>query len=276
MAGLIAGHGERNGVTGVAPAAKILPIRTFRVAPQSHALALGIRWAGTHGAQVINVSLTTAPSRDLEDAISLAQARDALVIAGSGDSSTGVLLGYPAAMPGVLAVGALGRDGEHADFSVTGPKVEICAPGVGLVTTGPDGDYREVDGTSAATAIVSGAAALVRSKFPALSAPEVVHRLTATATDIGPPGRDDECGHGALNIVKALTADIPRASAEPPTPEPPAPGPPTLGPAAAAPPAGQPGSRRFLTVAAVSTVVATTGAVLAYLASTRPRTRRRP
>jgi MYXO-CTERM domain-containing protein len=66
-----------------------------------------------------------------------------------------------------------------------------------------------VDGTSPATAIVSGAAALVRAKFPQISAQEVIHRLTATADDIGPPGRDNECGFGVLNIVKALTADVP-------------------------------------------------------------------
>jgi subtilisin family serine protease len=51
--------------------------------------------------------------------------------------------------------------------------------------------------------------ALVRAKFPQLPAAEVIHRITATADDIGPPGRDDECGYGELNIVKALTADVP-------------------------------------------------------------------
>ena len=45
--------------------------------------------------------------------------------------------------------------------------------------------------------------------FPDMTAQQVIHRLTATATDIGPPGRDKECGFGALNIVKALTADVP-------------------------------------------------------------------
>jgi subtilisin family serine protease len=51
--------------------------------------------------------------------------------------------------------------------------------------------------------------ALVRAKFPQLSAAEVIHRITATADDIGAPGRDDECGYGELDIVKALTADVP-------------------------------------------------------------------
>jgi subtilisin family serine protease len=64
-------------------------------------------------------------------------------------------------------------------------------------------------GTSNSTAIIAGAAALVRSKFPTMSAAEVIHRLTATADDKGPPGRDDQYGYGIVNIVKALTADVP-------------------------------------------------------------------
>ena len=89
----------------------------------------------------------------------------------------------------------------------------ICAPGVGIISTGRNRRYIETSGTSDSTAIVSGAAALVRSKFPDLSAPEVIHRLTATATDNGKPGRDNECGFGVLNVVKALTADVPPLSA---------------------------------------------------------------
>jgi subtilisin family serine protease len=64
-------------------------------------------------------------------------------------------------------------------------------------------------GTSDATAIVSGAAALVRARFPELSAPEVIRRLTSTADDAGPPGRDVEYGYGILNIVRALTEELP-------------------------------------------------------------------
>ncbi len=64
-------------------------------------------------------------------------------------------------------------------------------------------------GTSGATAIIAGAAALVRAKYPDLSATEVIHRLTATADDKGPPGRDDEYGYGVVNLVRALTANVP-------------------------------------------------------------------
>jgi subtilisin family serine protease len=119
---------------------------------------------------------------------------------------------YPARYQGVLAVAGVDRHGKHADFSVTGTPVVLSAPAVDIVSTGllsENGGYRASEGTSDATAIIAGAAALVRSRFPQLSATEVVHRLTATADDKGPPGRDDLYGYGVVNLVKALTADVP-------------------------------------------------------------------
>jgi subtilisin family serine protease len=109
-------------------------------------------------------------------------------------------------------VGATGRDGKHMSLSNVGSAVQICAPGQKVFSTAPDNKYFNIDGTSASAAIVSGAVALVRAKFPQLSAAEVIHRITATADDIGAPGRDDECGYGELDIVKALTADVPPLS----------------------------------------------------------------
>ncbi len=78
-----------------------------------------------------------------------------------------------------------------------------------IYSTSINGKYRKGTGTSDATAIVAGAAALVRSKYPHLPAAEVVHRLTATAVDKGPPGRDDQYGYGVIDLVAALTADVP-------------------------------------------------------------------
>ncbi len=96
---------------------------------------------------------------------------------------------------------------------MSGPQTALAAPAVDIFSTGPEfppyNGYRIGNGTSDATAIVSGVAALVRSKFPNLSAAEVVHRLEATADDKGPPGRDDDYGYGIVDPVKALTADVP-------------------------------------------------------------------
>jgi len=110
---------------------------------------------------------------------------------------------------------------------VAGQEVAISAPAVDIVSTGLGHGYRVGTGTSDATAIVAGVAALVRSKFPDLSAPEVIHRLTATAIDKGKPGRDDEYGYGIVDPVGALTKDVPPLSAAPSL----------FGPSATAPPA---------------------------------------
>lgn len=213
MAGLIAGHGRTgtDGVLGVAPEARILPVKDQGSGNKgdSGTIAAGIDWAAHNGAKVINVSSSAAPSRSLNEAVATAAAFDAVVVAGSGNRPAFFRIGYPAAVPGVLAVGAVDRSGKHASFSVEGAPIQICAPGVSLETTRLKGSYSTSTGTSPATAIVSGAAALVRAKFPDLTAQQVIRRLTATATDIGPPGRDDECGFGLLNIVGALTADVP-------------------------------------------------------------------
>lgn len=118
-------------------------------------------------------------------------------------------MGYPATEKGVIAVGGINRNGEHAAVSVTGPEIDVVAPAVDIYSTSYDGKYSKGTGTSSATAIVAGAVALIRSKYPDLPAQEVAHRLTATAIDKGPPGRDDEYGYGVIDLVAALTADVP-------------------------------------------------------------------
>jgi type VII secretion-associated serine protease mycosin len=213
MAAIIAAHGRNgdDGVLGIAPSAKILPVKVSKSDGLMSAAraAKGIRWATDQGAKVINASISTGVSFDVEDAVAAAIDSDAIVVAAVGNTSKGFLITEPAMIDGVLAVGAVGRNHKHAPFSIVDPKVQICAPGVDITTAEPKNKYIDVSGTSEATAVVSGAAALVRAKFPQLSAKDVINRLTATADDIGPPGRDSQCGFGALNIVKALTADVP-------------------------------------------------------------------
>lgn len=150
-----------------------------------------------------------------------------MVVAAAGNRPDDKKVIYPAAYPGVLAVGGVDRNGRHAEISVTGPEVVLAAPAVDIMTTGTRANggngYHLGRGTSDATAIVAGAVALVRAKYPHLKAPEVIHRLTATATDKGAPGRDDQYGYGIVNIVKALTADVPplpEASLVPANPNP--------------------------------------------------------
>lgn len=213
VAAMIAAHGRNSndGALGIAPSSRILPIKIGddenNMSVDSAAEAFD--WAASHGASVINMSAGTGPADKLIDSVDAAIGKDIVVVAAVGNDSKAAIISYPAAIDGVLVVGATDRGGKHASFSVVDTKVDICAPGKDITTAEPKDKYADVDGTSVASPIVAGAAALVRAKFPDLSGPEVIHRLEATADDIGPPGRDDQCGYGELNIVKALTADVP-------------------------------------------------------------------
>jgi type VII secretion-associated serine protease mycosin len=210
MAGIVAGrgHGRDRGVLGIAPAAKILPILTpVAVLATSDSIVAAIGFAVDHHADVINMSLTAADDDALHAAVRAAAAADVVLVAAVGNKRDIAGNGYPGRYPEVLTVGAVDRRGAVADYSVRGPQVKIVAPGTDILTTAASG-YCVCSGTSEATAVVSGAAALVRARYPDLSAAEVVHRLTATATDAGPKGRDDAYGYGRLDVVRALTARV--------------------------------------------------------------------
>jgi type VII secretion-associated serine protease mycosin len=219
MAGIIAGHGHANGagVLGIAPKAKILPIQ---VVAGDHigdegVLATGIEAAVQRGVQVISISLGERSSVALQAAVEHAQRAGIVVVVAAGNKPIVSTVEWPARYDGVVVAGATDRDGNLADVSVTGPEVLISAPGVDIVSTGSRDRYWKSTGTSDSTAIVAGVVALIRSRFPKLSATEVIHRLTATATDKGPKGRDDQYGYGIVNPYAALTVDVPSASASP-------------------------------------------------------------
>ncbi len=211
IAGLIAahGHGRGDGALGIAPKASVLPVTIGnKTAPERQ--AAGIEWAAEHGARVI--CLATGSDFDderLRHAVRDAFAHDIVLVAGVGNHPGDSEVLFPARYEGVVAAAGIDRTGKLADVSVTGPALVLSAPAVDIVSTAPHAGYGIGVGTSDATAIIAGAAALVRARYPNLSAPEVVHRLTATAIDKGPPGRDDQYGYGVVNLVGALTADVP-------------------------------------------------------------------
>jgi subtilisin family serine protease len=194
----------------------ILPVRVgvteLDVPKPYDSIAAGIGFATEQGANVVSISISAADTVDLRAAVADAAAHDVVVVAGIGNRPNDLAAAFPARYPGVVGVGAVDRTGTHADFSITSPEVDIVAPGVDIVSTAPGGGYRVGTGTSDATAIVAGAAALIRSRYPSLPAAEVVHRLLATADDRGAPGRDDAYGYGVLNLVRALTATVPPAA----------------------------------------------------------------
>lgn len=217
MAGLIAAHGRSDGTgaLGIAPKAKILPIKALFDNPEvddndkEDYLAAAVERAVSSGADIVSISASGWHTPRLARAVKAAWTADVIVVAGTGNRPVDTRVTYPAKMEGVIAVGGVDRNGRVADISTRGPEVDIVAPCVDVYSTSFDSRYRGGTGTSNSTAIVAGAAALVRAKFPDLSAEEVAHRLTATAVDKGPPGHDEQYGHGVVDLVAALTADVP-------------------------------------------------------------------
>ncbi|WOX25396.1 type VII secretion-associated serine protease mycosin [Streptomyces solicathayae] len=226
MAGIIAGHGHgpgrQDGVLGIAPQARILPVRVILEGTdksrakarttRGSALAQGIRWAVDHGADVINLSLgddseSAHPDAGEDSAVQYALARGVVVVASAGNGGDkGDHISYPAAYPGVIAVTAVDMYGTHASFSTSRWYATVSAPGVDVVIADPDRRYYEGWGTSAAAAFVSGAAALVRAAHPDLTPAQVKQLLVDTARDRPKGGRNDDKGYGTVDPAAAIRA----------------------------------------------------------------------
>ncbi|WP_275411836.1 type VII secretion-associated serine protease mycosin [Winogradskya humida] len=216
VSAIIAGRSDDNaGVVGIAPKAKILPVRVLdreNRYDDAMIVAKAVRWAVDNGARVINLSLGgNGSSAALAAALDYAFAKDVVVVACTGNASTSTSTGvwYPAREPGVIAVAGMEKDGTDLwSGSITGKETVVTAPATQLVGARPDGYWR-VQGTSFAAPMVSATAALIRSRWPTMPAGEVVNRILKTAKDRGVPGRDDEYGYGMVDPTGALTAELP-------------------------------------------------------------------
>ncbi|MGY0231285.1 type VII secretion-associated serine protease mycosin [Longispora urticae] len=217
----------RTGFRGLAPGARVLPLRVSEQElvngeTQGKSSAAGlinaIRYAADNGAKVINLSLTTDDSPELRAAVDYATGKDVLLVAAVGNRQNGdKRVPYPAAYDGVLGVGAVDSAGQRYPESQIGPYVDLVAPGVAVTVAARQSGQATVNGTSFATPFVAGAAALVRQYHPGLSAAQVAQRLIATA-DPAPGGRrSDAYGYGVVSPYRAVTdltaVGTPRADA---------------------------------------------------------------
>ncbi|MFI1656090.1 type VII secretion-associated serine protease mycosin [Streptomyces sp. NPDC020472] len=222
MAGLIAGTGARdggNGAFGLAPGAKILPVRipgleggdVSMVAASerfNRVVPPAIRYAADSGAKVINLSVGNHQgSQALTDAVKYALDKGALVFAAvgnSGDKSN--KLEYPGATPGVVGVGAVDKKLTRVPMSQYGRQVDLVAPGKDTVAAcGGGTGICKSTGTSDATALASAAAALIWAKHPDWTNNQVLKvMLNTIAAPTEGPKRNDYIGYGAIRPLRAL------------------------------------------------------------------------
>ncbi|WP_240506202.1 S8 family serine peptidase [Thermoactinospora rubra] len=228
MASLIAGHGHgpggSRGVIGVAPEARVLSVRViledeepgfhkFNTAERyENVVANGIRYAVDHGADVINMSISKElATKEERAAIRYAISKGVVLVAAAGNEGArkaGVNgfapYSYPAAFPGVVAVGAIDRRLRRASFSNVNPSVLVAAPGVDILGAGPGDEYWVGRGTSQATALVSGVAALIKSRYPRMSPPLVAQALTRGVIRQPKGGYDTGTGFGVVSAARSL------------------------------------------------------------------------
>jgi type VII secretion-associated serine protease mycosin len=216
MAELIAARGTGGGYAGLAPKSRILPVAVVNGVQ----VAEGIRWSVDNGAKVISISMGSiaigACSEDLQGSVNYAVEHDVIVVASAGnsgnsDNNTEV----PGSCPGVTAVGAVERSGQPWEKTQRKPYVAVAAPGVDMSLKNNYNEQVTASGTSNSTALVSATMALVRAKYPRLSARDVVQRVVGTAHDTGPAGRDDTTGNGIVDPARALTQTVPHDTANP-------------------------------------------------------------
>jgi Subtilase family len=234
LASLIAGHGhgskDASGIHGIAAQATILSVRvtlspgdplwsnTRLTSRLPNDIAAGIRYAVRRGARVIalpadpgmpgiagygGVRAAAGGSAAEQAAVSYALHHNVVLVAPAGDNAqSGDAPNYPAAYKGVIAVGAFDRNFVKAPYSSHQRYVTLTSAGSGVAMATPAG-YRTMNSTWAASSIVAGVSALVRSDFPSLTVPEVVKAMTA-GTFYKPQGGALGSGYGTVDAAKAI------------------------------------------------------------------------
>lgn len=214
IAGLVAAAGNNGlGVAGTAWGVRLLVYKALNSqgTGSATAIAQAVNDAVNRGAGIITLSLSlSASSTVLQNALQSAYAAGAVIVASSGNQSGAVT--FPAAYPEVIAVGATTHWDDWAGYSNYGPPLDVAAPGGvstdQILSTGLNGSYTSLYGTSMAAPYVAGVAALMRSVAPQLSNSTVAGILRNTADKVGTfpysGGRNDYLGYGRVNAAKAV------------------------------------------------------------------------
>jgi Subtilase family len=201
------------------------------------AIAQGIRYAVAHGAQVIDLPpdpgrpnpnaiaalpvprfATQAPqlngilaaeggSTAEQQAVAFALSKGVVLVAPAGDNALGTdAPNFPAAYPHVISVGAIDGSFHRGVFSSNQPYVSVLAPGVGVTAADSAGGYTTVSSTNAASAMVSGVAALIKAQYPKLTPLQVQQAIT-TSTEVRPAGgQAPGSGTGSVDAGRAMLA----------------------------------------------------------------------
>ncbi len=224
VAGIIAAQAKNGkGVAGIAPNCRLAVAKVLgdSGSGSDEAVASGIRWCADVECQVINCSLGGGNrSPMITAAIDYAISKGAIVVCAAGNEAGRV--GWPAADPNNLCIGAIGPNKVLASFSNRGNEVDFVAPGVEILSTYARGGYATLSGTSMATPWIAGLLAMVISDASVsesfdLAIANVRAILAAASIDLGPAGKDPGYGNGVPNPADIVHSPTPVVT-DPPIP----------------------------------------------------------
>ncbi|MGD9677720.1 MAG: S8 family peptidase [Vulcanibacillus sp.] len=184
VAGTIGAVNNQYGVVGVAPKVSIYAVKAFNkdgTAKLSNIIK-AIDWCIDKDMDIINMSFgfnETSPT--FREAIVRCYQSGILMVAASGNNGTQGRIEYPAEFQETIGVSSINENNQISSFSTVGPQVDLAGPGENIISTWLNNSFREVSGTSMAVAHVSGAAALLKSRYPRISSNELSYLLQKNA-----------------------------------------------------------------------------------------------
>ena len=199
---IMAEQDNSQGISGLAPKTKVMVVRVLNSLGTGYSsdIAEGIVYAVDNGARVLNLSLGGTSLSSMEyDAVKYAWERGALIVCSAGNSGDGLNpVEYPCSLPYCISVGASDPSDNIASFSTHNAFVELAAPGVDILSTTVNGQYKSDGwtGTSMSAPHVSGLTALLLSHYPDLANWQARLLLRAAAIDRGSSGWDTYFGYG--------------------------------------------------------------------------------
>ncbi|MBI4836607.1 MAG: S8 family serine peptidase [Candidatus Abawacabacteria bacterium] len=228
-AGIIAANNDTVGIVGIAPTARIMPLKVLDEDGRGRTsnVIKAINYAVAKGAKVVNMSFggAGADTVALINTCNNAVNAGVVLVASAGNANTDILQNHfaPASIPSVIAVGSITSLGDKASFSNTGNGLSLVTPGVSLLTTRSQGseenaaqvladgsnNYIISSGTSFSSPMVAAAVALLIEQNPALTPAQIRARLEQTARDLGTTGKDSNFGYGLLDVQNALAITAP-------------------------------------------------------------------
>lgn len=170
-----------------------------------------IIYCAEHGADVITNSWSGIyPSQSNKEAVLYARSLGSIVVAAASNDDNAELH-YPASYPTVISVAATSNDDQKASFSNYGVAIDVCSPGVQIMSLTTNDGTKYKDGTSMATPLVAGQIALMQSYYPDWTPEEIVYQLLATADEVNSvnPDYEYQLGYGRINAYRALTEENP-------------------------------------------------------------------